>query len=400
MVYNVKPGTYTLSTSADLTDHRGFSVDLSGTFITLATGGQPAFDLTDSWDYYFTFSRLIGDSSSPPSTGILSATTGDDATTGTQGAKAGGHERKWVQGGAMWGDYQFAPLYHADRERARFSGDFANDNDQGYAFVVTKNNEVDIGGTRKSESSPYKSDPIGVISIAKTWVSRASFLSILNSGDGIVWLEGAREVSFTDTEIFGKNEPALVRFDATRKDMNQVSFDGCRLRVDDLDNVAAASIPFRFEDSGNGNEVNKVHITNPNITTQDIDGTAQPMFDVAGATLINGLTVNGEPQIASDTKPFESPNEVKRLDLKSVPVGSLALSQNNQIADLTTESLTLNNGTELKGETRRQAVVDNNGSGHAISAGQKFASVALQNLTLRASGSGNDACNTAGSGIG
>jgi len=187
-----------------------------------------------------------------------------------------------------------------------------------------------------------------------------------------------------------------VRLDATKRDINQVSSDGCRLRVDDLDNVAAASIPFRFEDSENDDEVRNIHITDPNITTQDADGAAQPMFDVTGATVLNGLTVDGGPQMASDTKPFESPNEVKRLDLKRVPVGSVTLSTDNTVADLTTGSLALNNGTESKGKTRRQAVIDNKGSEHAISAGQRFGNIAVQDLTLQASGSGNDACNTVG----
>jgi len=190
VVYNVKPGVYTLSTSADLTDHRGFSVDLSGTFITLATGGRPAFDLTDSWDYYSTFSRLVGDSTNPPSTGILSATTGDDPETGTKGAKAGGPKRKLDTGRSDVGQLSARAAVSCrpragtvqrrlhQRQRPRIS--------------VRRHEiyEIDIGGTRKSESSLYKGDPIANISTTKTWVSRASFLSILNSGDGIVWIEG------------------------------------------------------------------------------------------------------------------------------------------------------------------------------------------------------------------
>jgi len=132
ITYLAKGGEYTISTVADLTDFHNAIFDFRGAYIHLATADKASIDLSDSWDYKFLFGILEGDETDTPSCGILSPTQVDvPSSTGSGDQRAGGPERKWIMGNAMWGSYKYAPLIHQGRERTRIMGDFSNDNNQG-----------------------------------------------------------------------------------------------------------------------------------------------------------------------------------------------------------------------------------------------------------------------------
>lgn len=386
-------GEHTLSTPADLTDFHGLTVDLSGTFINIATDGQPGFDLTDSWDWHFNFERMNGDTSTPPSSGILIGATSDFERTGTGDAKGGGHERKWLSGGVMWGNYQYAPVWKAGRERCRIEGDYANDASQGYSLVLTGNNRAEVNGSVVGESTPHKTEAIGAISNNKTWISNASFLSILNDGDGIVYLEGhMNESAFRDVEVFGRNEPGLFRVDCSQNDVKNLRFDNLRLRVDHLDDLGAHSRSFYVDDDGGGYRFGDVHINDFKTSNSENDADL-PAIETFGTAQLTNITISGNSDLRARSTGIKSDQQIKDVETTYTDYDNPEFSISALLDNSVVTNGTVANGTTVVNTGKRRDVVFESSGDHALKG--DGGGVILKNVTAKSTESSSHAVHLA-----
>jgi len=397
-----EPGAYRIETPANLTTLLGSVVDLRGCRITLATDGQPAFDLAESWDYCFIASRLYGDPTAPPSSGLLVTNTDTQGAQENEDSQTGGPERKWHHIQAMWGHYDYAPIYLQGRERSHIVGNFANDASQGYAAAITSNNKVDIGGSYESETSPYQGDLPSGISAKNTWVNRSSFLSIQNSGDGIVYLEGEVDgTSFRDVEAFGKDERSIFVLDTAEETMRSLTYSNVDMRVDSdaYDDTAGACRGFRVQGS---NPVYSVTLNGGNANLIDNGGSPLPFIE-SDVLLRDWVEEGSNNYILPNSDPLVAPT-IKNCRFRRIGVGDVEVETSLQLHSNDYEDgvgpLTVKDGADLVCEAKEAARINGDGSTHSIQMASTGTGVHLENLKVSATGSGNDAINTASGTVG
>lgn len=402
-----EPGEYTLSTPANLTTMLGSVFDFRGCHITLQTDGEVAFDLAESWDYQFHASRIYGDPNNPPSSGLLVTNTDTQSAGANEDTQTGGPERKWHNVQAMWGYYDYAPIYLQGRERTKITGNYANDASQGYALAITPSNKIDIGGVYQSETSPHRGSLPASISAKNTWISGASFFSIRRTGDGVVWIEGlANGTVFRDVEAVGSGERAIFVLDASEGSVSDLTFENVDIRLDRiLDGNAASSRGWYVQDGGAGNTVDNISISklsanlvehgeaSPQPIIEAESGMTLKRWDESSSNVISSYGVGG---VVADSLSFCSFDRLKPTGTDVVQ--ELSLRDVGFYESGPAGPLTLANGAELIGKARRRSKISNDGGAHAISTSGGGANVVIRNVEVEATGSSYDAINLSGGG--
>jgi len=137
----IRPGTYTQTTTLDLTSNRLQDVVLSlyGVELLGETGGQPMIDCTGSRNPEIYGGRLVGQSSNTPNVGLLLARDNSGANVG---------EAQTI-GTEIREDFNVAALYnYAAETNSHFNSEFRQHSTSGYGVHITVNNDAGV-------TSPY-----------------------------------------------------------------------------------------------------------------------------------------------------------------------------------------------------------------------------------------------------